>query len=288
MKTVFMTGASGYLGGRITQTLLKQGYKIIALTPNAQDSVRQKPGLKVYRLDKTAPEEVFRKNKINGIIHLATCYGRAKEDTAAIAKVNIIFPLTLLELAVKYGVSFFINTDTILAPNLNAYALTKSQFAAWLDLYSDKIKAVNMRLDHFYGPFDNPSKFIAFIIKNFKQNIPELDLTEGSQLRDFIYVDDVINAYALVLKNIPKIPGGKINNFEVATGVKISIKEAVLTIKELLQNTKTRLNFGAIPFRKNEVLSYDIDASVLRALGWRPKLNFRQGIKKIIQEEGLK
>ena len=59
-----------------------------------------------------------------------------------------------------------------------------------------------------------------------------------------------------------------------------------LIIKEELHNTTTELNFGAIPFRKNEVLDYEIDSSGLRFLGWKPQYaSVREGVKRIVQIE---
>jgi nucleoside-diphosphate-sugar epimerase len=144
-----------------------------------------------------------------------------------------------------------------------------------------------MRLDHFYGPFDKPNKFIAYLIKNMREDVPYLDLTEGSQKRDFIYIDDVVSAFLCVFKEISNLETGRVHNFEVCSGEKITIKEAVTTIKNLLGNSSTKLNFGAVQYRQNEVLEYNTDNGALKSLGWNPTTNFKEGIFKIIKEEAL-
>ena len=53
-----------------------------------------------------------------------------------------------------------------------------------------------------------------------------------------------------------------------------------------MKNTKTNLNFGAIPYRKNEVLTYDVNISKLQILGWKPNYDIYSGLKKLIEEEG--
>lgn len=289
-KTLLITGASGYLGANLCARLFKEGFDIIALTPNKADvfkfDKRFAKQARVYYLDETPLEKVFKENKIDAVIHLATLYGRTGETSAQIAKVNLLFPLEILQNAVKHGVKTFINTDTILSPQLNPYALTKAQFAQWLKFYADKIQAVNLRLDHFYGPFDKPVKFIAFVLEQIKTGAKEINLTEGSQTRDFIYIDDVISAYLCLLQNLDKIPLGKFNNFETATDRRTSIKELVTLIKKET-GSKIKLNFGAVPYRSNEKLSYDIDTSALRALGWKPKIFIEEGVKKIIKAEGI-
>lgn len=287
MKKILITGASGYLGSRITKQLLSLGYHIIAVTPNEKDVPECHKNLTICPLNKITPQEIFNQNEIEGVFHFATCYGRGGQTADQIAQVNLLFPLTLLSLAVKQGSKFFINTDTILQPNINPYSLTKRQFAQWLEFYADKIKAVNMRLDHFYGPHDHPVKFIAWLIKNFKENVDHIDLTEGAQTRDFIYIDDVISAYLCVFKSLDKLPVGKFNNFEVGSGKKTSIKDMVLMLQNFMHKQNVKLNFGAVPYRKNEVLDYTVDISALLALGWTPETTLQKGLQNIITQEQL-
>lgn len=287
MKTILITGITGYLGKRLSSAILKQGFNIIGLTPSKSDSIPQNSALKLYYLDETPLEEVFKSNRIDGIIHLATLYGRKGESAADMAKVNIIFPLELMVAAAKYKTSFFINTDTILTPALNPYALTKHQTKQWLDMFNNEFAAVNLRLDHFYGPQDSDVKFIAYLLKQLKAEVKSIPLTPGDQTRDFIYIDDVISAYITVINAAldGKFDLDKTHNFEVGTGVKTTIKELVLTLKKLLNNQTTVLNFGAVPYRKNEVLNYDIDTAPLKALGWQAKTMLLQGLKQTIKEE---
>ena len=284
MKTILLTGATGYLGGYLAKNFLDEGFFVIALALNKSEQFKWKDydNQKVYYLDDTNIKEIFAKEKIDIVIHTATRYGRSREDNVDMVKANLEFPLEVLEEAVKHNVGIFVNTDTILEKSINAYSLTKNQFTDWLKMYSDKIKCINLRLDHFYGPNDNPVKFIAWLIQQFSKNVAKIDLTEGAQIRDFIYIDDVVSAFDTVIQNSEKLPIGKVNNFEVGTNVKTSIKDLVLMIKEKMGNTVTKLNFGAIPYRKNEVLDYDIDTSSLKHLGWIPGKTLQQGLNEIL------
>ena len=287
MSTILITGASGYLGSRVTKKLLEQGHHVIAVTVNEKDVPAPHKLLTICPLDKVTPAEIFNTHKIDGIFHFATCYGRGGQNAAEVAQVNLIFPLTLLALGVQHGAKFFINTDTILQPNINPYALTKHQFSQWLGFYAGQIKAVNMRLDHFYGPHDHPVKFIAWLIKNFKENVDHIDLTEGAQTRDFIYIDDVVSAYLHVFNKLEQLSTEKLNNFEVGSGVKTSIKTMVLQLQKLMHKENVKLNFGAVPYRKHEMLDYTVDISALRALGWKAQVMLPEGLQKIITEEKL-
>ena len=68
-----------------------------------------------------------------------------------------------------------------------------------------EIKTINMQLEHFYGPGAGDANFISAMINRLIHNDPRIDLTLGEQKRDFIYIDDVVDAYLEVLKAEYKI-----------------------------------------------------------------------------------
>jgi CDP-paratose synthetase len=289
MTKILLTGATGYLGGHLSKKFFSEGYNIIALCLNKSEEFNYSPEfknqVKVYYLDKTPLEKIFEENNIDIIIHTATSYGRNQESISDLIKVNVIFPVEILTLACDYKVKTFINTDSILTKNISNYSMTKSHLADWLEIFSDKIKCINLKLDHFYGPNDKPIKFIAWLIEQFKSNVKEINLTEGSQTRDFIYIDDVVEAYDCIIKNLDSLSNNCVSDFEVGTNIKTTIKQLVLDIKELTNNTETKTNFGALPYRKNEVLDYEIDTVGLRMLGWVPKISIKEGLERIIKEK---
>lgn len=288
MARLLLTGAGGYVGNILAKKFIESGYEVVALLKDSKEKTFQDS--QVFPLDKFSVQDVFNKEKIDGVIHLATCYGRGGETTPQIADSNIIFPLTVLKEAIKNNVKFFINTDSILSPKISEYSLSKNQFRQWLNFYKDDIVTINLRIDHFFGPFDKPNKFIAFILHELHKNVPYINLTEGTQKRDFIYIDDLISAYCIVVENAlnNKFKKGDEYNFDVASGKQTSIKEAVLRCKELIGNTRTILNFGVIPLRKGEISAYVHNTEGLSTLGWKANITFTEGIKKIIELENLK
>jgi len=289
MTTILMTGATGYLGSRLSSHFLQNGYKIIALCLNKTEKFRcgykYEKNVKRYYLNKDSLCNIFNENKIDIVIHTATLYGRNNESVSKIIQANVLFPAEVLSEAIAGKVDLFINTDTVLNKNKNSYSLTKSHFADWLEIFCEKIKCVNIKLEHFYGPNDNPVKFVAWLIQQFKKNADSIDLTDGLQKRDFIYIDDVVSAFDFIVKNKAQMVLGKINEFEAASGCKISIRELAELIKEMMNNTKTKLNFGAIVDRKDEYLEIESDTSELKKLGWQPKVSMKDGLAKILKIE---
>ena len=287
-KTILITGATGYLGSRLCRKLLNDGYNIIAVYLNHNEKLQygqeyENRVKKVFLSDLNV-EQIFKENKINGIIHTSTLYGRSGEQLADMIKANVVFPVEIIFNAIKNKVEFFINTDTILNKYISPYALTKSNVVEWMRMYCADIKMIDIKLDHFYGPKDKNTKFVAAMLEKLLNNVKKIDLTEGTQTRDFIYVDDVIEVYRVILKNIDKISLGQVSTFEVGTNIKTSIQYVVKKLKELTR-AKTKLNFGAIPYRKNEMFDYEVNTTALRLLGWAPKVNIDDGLKKIVLAE---
>ena len=216
--------------------------------------------------------------KVDTIIHTATCYGRKGESTSEILQANLVFPLNLLNAAIEAGVDLFINTDTVLDKLLNPYALSKGQFAEWGKYFADQkmIHFLNLKLEHFYGPNDDDTKFTAHVINNCLKNVPELNLTLGEQQRDFIYIDDVIAAYLLLLDKHTSFEDQFVE-FEIGSGIAITIKHFVETVHRLTAST-TRLNFGALPYRTGEAMYSKAIIDKLQTLGWHCQQDINAGI----------
>jgi nucleoside-diphosphate-sugar epimerase len=148
----------------------------------------------------------------------------------------------------------------------------------------EKIVCVNIALEHFYGASDNSTKFVSYIVQQLLASIDTIDLTKGEQKRDFIYIDDVISAFLLILNESKQSVSGYFE-YEIGTGICISIRDFVELAKKLIGNTHTKLNFGAIPYRNNEVMETHVNTSKLRALGWKPDNLLIDGLSKMIKLE---
>ena len=189
-------------------------------------------------------------------------------------------PLRLLFLAKKYGVKAFINTDTILEKNISFYTLSKFQFNEWFEAYSNHLYCCNVKIEHFFGPKDNFTKFVIYLIVNILQK-KKIKLTKGDQKRDFIFIDDVVNAFEKIIEHSLKKKKGK-DTFEIGTGKSISIKKIALLILEITKSNKNLLKFGAIPYRKNEPMNIKINLKKIKSIGWKPMHNIKESLEKTI------
>ena len=131
-----------------------------------------------------------------------------------------------------------------------------------------------------YGEKDDFNKFIPFTIKSILEG-KEIKATKGEQRRDFIYVQDVVNAYLKVLDNLRNLDEEFIE-FEIGTGISIPIRDFVNKIEEQI-NKKVNIKWGEIPYRKNEI--FDSRAHIEKVkqyLGWSPKYDISSGLKRTV------
>ena len=290
-KNILMTGGTGFLGSALLRKLINgpAALRITVLKRSTSRTDRvsdllQNDEIRWIDLDRTNLAELFRNSAFDIIMHCATNYGRGKRSILDTASANLLLPLTLLQLGIEHGVKTFINTDTVIDKRVNEYSLSKKQFLEWLQNSAGRIQGVNVALEHFYGPFDDESKFTTMIFHKLMRGEPQIDLTPGEQKRHFIFVDDVVRAFCCILEKLDTLPSG-FSSFVVSTEQSISIREFVQLAKSIIGNTSTHLNFGAISYRVNELMDSRTDISALKALGWEPRFSLEQGIQMTIEKE---
>lgn len=286
MAKILLTGATGYLGSHLLRQLVKE-HSVVALKRSFSSLERLedlKDQVEFFDLDRSLLENVFRDRSFDQIIHCATDYGRKSIDPRSTVEANLLLPLQLLHLAQVHSVPAFINTDTALGKRINAYSLSKSHFKDWMQFYQERMKCVNLKIEHFYGPLDDRTKFVSMIIHHLLSNQPELDLTMGEQERDFIFIDDVVGAFLRVISHVETMSVG-MHSYEIGTGSLVRVRDFVEKTKSMIPGCGTRLNFGAIPYRAGEVMKPNLDLEPLFQLGWTPRVSLDEGLKKTIQVE---
>ncbi|CAI8979113.1 CDP-paratose synthetase [Brevibacillus sp. IT-7CA2] len=289
---ILVTGATGFLGSQLVKALRLDGHTVIILKRSTSDCSRIQDILSdliTYDTDRGQWEApFFEQGRIDAIIHTATCYGRNNESNATMVDANVTFPLKLLDAAMRFDTPVFLNTDTFssapvrLSKHLQPYNLTKRQFREWGKCLADtsSLQFINVRLEHLYGPYDNTNKFVSTVIKSCLENQPELRLTEGKQARDFIYVDDVVSAFCVLLAHATRLPAG-FTEYQVGTGTATSIREFVELVHQMTQSS-TVLKFGSIAYTDMEIMHSQADIRPLQALGWNQRVKLEDGLRKVM------
>lgn len=287
---ILLTGATGFLGSHLLESFIHQGFDVSILKRSTSDTWRIShliEKIKSYNIDEATINSILREASPEIIVHTACSYGRKNESLIDIVNSNLILGINLLEESIKYNVKTFINTDSLLPRNINDYSLSKAQFTDWLMIRSNKIKVINLKIEHIYGIHDDSKKFIPWIINEMINESTSINLTSGIQKRDFIYVSDVVDAYNLVIQKNATLQSW--NEFELGTNTFIQVKKLVLKLALLIEEKfdkiiLPRLNFGSLSYRKDEIMIPILDNSKLIKLGWKPEVTIDEGLNKIIKE----
>src|SRR5262249_10600738 len=126
-----------------------------------------------------------------------------------------------------------------------------------------------------YGKFQKDENLIPMIIKALLHDKPITIHGNGHNFRQYIYVDDVCAAFNVILES------GKINtSYNIGDEVILTNLGMVELIAELM-GKEPKIQF--IPDRKAHDFGYKVNSDKLRQLGWRPRTNLQQGLKKTIE-----
>jgi CDP-paratose synthetase len=285
---ILITGAGGFLGSALAQRLGEMNHQV-SLLVRENTNLHRLADLSPYKIGRCQTNQAINKFisdiSPNVVIHTACCYGRNGESALQIVDSNIRFGTVILDAlkGLNKGATF-INTGTVLSRDASLYALTKIQFeelGAYVSNTSNQsIKFINIKLQHMYGPGDDASKFTSYVVNACKNNVPTLPLTSGEQKRDFIYIDDVVDAYTKIIEGASSLKG--LEKIDLGSGVAPRLRDFVETVHKLT-NSKTELLFGEIPYRENDAMCMVANIDALKKLGWIPMFDIAAGIKKTIE-----
>ena len=136
-----------------------------------------------------------------------------------------------------------------------------------------------VRPGNLFGPLQGKTKFIPYVIESLKEN-KRLDVTKCEQKRDFIYVDDFVWAIGKLLENSSKAVGKIVN---VSSGESISLKAIIEHCKKSIGST-SEVNYGAIPYRENEMMDLRCSVSELESIiGQQVKFNMLNRLNDLIK-----
>ena len=267
--TIALTGATGFLGQHVVRALIDAGWSVRAI---ARSSARR-PVVADLPLSWYSTDDAGLAQAVAGastVMHLATCYGRAGETLGAVLEANYVLPVRLMSAAQAAGVPRALIAGTALPRTLSPYALAKHQAGEWAALFPN-LATTSLDLQHFYGPGDDTGKFTARVFVACARG-ESLDLTDGRQERDFIYIDDAVAAILAVLTTQPASPA-----VAIGSGRAMTVRAFVEAV-HAQTGRRSALHFGAVPTRLGEPARLVADTTELRRLGWQPKTDLDAGI----------
>lgn len=248
--TVLVTGGAGFVGANVVRLLLQNGYRVRVFDDFSSASRDSLTGLDVITVTGDICDRGVVDDALDGcesVIHLAakTSVLDSVKDPLPTFRVNAEGTLILLQAAVQAGVAKFILASSnaalgehppplhemIVPRPLSPYGASKLAAEGYCAAFhgSYELDVVMLRFANVYGPFcTNKTSVVATFLRRLAAGEPLTVYGDGSQTRDFIYVDDVACAIMLALEK----PLG-CATFQIGTGRETSIRELASLLIEL-------------------------------------------------------
>jgi nucleoside-diphosphate-sugar epimerase len=301
-SNILVTGGTGFIGAHLVKKLADEAANVYVLNPAKVKTIR----LDLAGVPKSvhiatgdicnrkSVMNLLKKSRPQTVYHLAGSGIRAKEkDFSAIARVNVLGAVNLLDACAEYGVrrlvwmgSGFEYSKNISKPideNCSIEPATwygATKVASWqLARYFNRetmLGLVTLRLFSAYGPMEHPSRFIPYVITTLIEG-KSVEMTSGEQQRDYLYVDDIVNALILLGKK-PGIDGEVYN---LGSGSSMPVKEIAIMISDLL-GARSKLKIGALQRQRKESNRMMANTAKIEKLGWKPRTDLRRGLEKTI------
>lgn len=301
MGKILITGGMGFIGSKLVQLLIKKGYKnkIIIIDNLSNSKNKNIKYTKFLKIDcsKSLYIEKLNRIKIDVIFHIAASSSGENSfyETEKDIKYNLLATLNLLNLAKKNKVKKFIFTSTMsvygdpdrlpvteksIKKPKSFYAIHKSASEEYIKIFSNYgISCSILRLFNVYGPGQNLENkkqgmlkiYLTQMIKDKKLNI------KGSleRFRDFIYIDDVVDALYKCIKNKKKLL-----ILNIGSGKKITVKNLIKNLNvELKTNIKPKIIKGT-PGDQHGI--YGNIKKAKNNINWKPQFNLKTGLKNFI------
>ncbi|AAK78707.1 nucleoside-diphosphate-sugar epimerase [Clostridium acetobutylicum] len=291
---ILIVGGCGFIGSHVVERLYKEGHKTYIIDNLSTGNLKNVTvPHKFYNLsiESESCEEVFKANKFDAVIDLSSPVVNTNAEASSFELTPSVKGITnLLNFSSKYGVKRFIfaSSASVYGNNnltikeeaeinpLSPYAVNKyvGEFYTqkWFEIYG--LKTISLRISNVFGPrqsIKGEGNVVAlFINKALKSS--EIDrFGDGTQTRDFIYVEDVVDA---IYKALESDYTGVLN---ISTNTEHSLNELIDTLEEFhpIRKVNYRLN------RSGDIKKSKLDNSKAKTeLGWDTKYSFRAALEK--------
>ncbi|MBO7431399.1 MAG: SDR family NAD(P)-dependent oxidoreductase [Elusimicrobia bacterium] len=299
---ILVTGGAGFIGSNIVDELIEKKHKVVIVdnlaTGNIKNVNKKAKFYKVSVCDKKKIDEIFKKEKIDIVIHHAAQLDVRKsvEDPCFDADVNIKGALNILEACKNTKVKkiiFASSGGTIYgecgtkAPDeksfanpLSPYGVAKLSVEHYIKAYSALygLKYTILRYANVYGPrqdVNGEAGVVAIFIGRMTANKEVFIFGNGKQLRDYVYVKDVVSA------NIKSLTKGNNEIINIGTQKTFSVNQLVKELS-VITNYKNKPVFK--PKRNGELFKSFLNISkAKKVLNWEPEVSIKEGLKNTVE-----
>jgi nucleoside-diphosphate-sugar epimerase len=296
---VLVTGAGGFLGANVVRRLLAGSSDVHVLLKDDADpwrlaGVRDRVTLhSVDLVDGDAVRRAFERVAPASVFHLAT-HGAYEHqaDARRILETNVLGSAHVLDAAAAAGTAVFVNAgssseyglkrqpmreDDRLEPN-SVYAVAKAAQTHLAALHARRgpMAVVTFRLFSVYGPWEEPTRLMPTLLRRARAGEP-LEMASPETARDFVYVDDVVDA----LVDVGRFPAVTGEVFNLGTGVESTLRDVVSAVQAAVGGG-SEVKWGAMPARHWDTDRWRADVTRARAaLGWSARTTLADGVARM-------
>lgn len=296
MKRVLLTGAAGFVGAVLARRLLRDGHQVHVLLKASSKSWRI-DGLDDLRRHEVDLRDEERLRTLAAtvrpevIFHLAAHGAYSYQtDPDGIIQTNFLGTWNLLKATARLDYEVFVNAGSSSEYGFKDFAMRETDLLEPNSYYSVAKCAQTLVCQHFahaerrpvntlrlfsaFGPYEEPTRLIPTIVRRCLADQP-LDLVSRDIARDFVYVEDVVDAF-LCIEQLARLSGEIIN---IGTGVQSTIGDVVQTVHGYT-GSSSECRWGAMPARIWDAKTWVADCSKsVRLLGWRPGTTLEAGLR---------
>jgi nucleoside-diphosphate-sugar epimerase len=294
----FVTGATGFVGSCLTRKLAELGCEVHTLIRATSKRWRlggleQKVTLHIGDLnDGERLRELIGEIQPTVVYHLAV-HGAYPTQTNAdqIILTDMFGTYNLLKACSEVDYKVFVNTGSSSEYGSKQYAMRECDLLEPTSYYAvakaaqtlvsqhmaraDRRPINTFRLFSVYGPYEEPTRLVPTLVRRCLES-KELDMVSPDTARDFVYVDDVVEAYLQIGQL--SLQCGEV--FNIGTGIQSSMRDVVRAVFQSA-GAKVKVNWGTMPARSWDTETWLADTTkVRRILKWAPRTSLAEGIQK--------
>lgn len=299
---VLVTGSTGFIGSNLVGKLLSCEFEVYALIrPESSQGTKRLANYKELKYIYSSSSELI---YMNNIPQFDICFNLAsygvdyrQQKLSDMINGNIKFTLNIVEFCKNNKTKLLINTGSCFEYGSNdlkqlteksalnphsIYGSAKAASVIMANTYAklNNVRMITVRPFGIYGPNEGLHKLIPQLIETIIKN-KKIDMTLGEQVRDYLYVEDLVDAY-IELAISDNIVNYHIYN--ICSSEEVTIKQLVHALCEICGYNESNFNYGALPYRDNEVMYFVGDnTKVCNVIKWRPKVSLKEGLKMTIE-----